>query len=346
MPSPPDAAARAAEAQADEAALRTAADAGIHRIAVPTPFGIGDVNVYLIQDDPLTLVDSGPNSATALLALEDALRGLGHALTDIELLVVTHQHADHVGLARAIQARSGAEIACLDDLAPVLEDWDAWGAQDDDDALLLMQRHGVEDHVSEALRAVADIVRGWGTSCVVDRRLADGSALQLRDRELQVQHRPGHSPSDTLLVDGARRMALVGDHLLKQISSNALVSRPLRDWDGRRPQTLMTYQRSLRQTRDLDLDLVLGGHRGPITDHRTLIDERLASNDRRAEFLYDKLAGGPLTAHELAIATWGSVAVTQAFLTLSEVLGHLDLLTNAGMVVEDRSEHVIRFARA
>ncbi|MCW2958009.1 MAG: hypothetical protein JWP18_812 [Solirubrobacterales bacterium] len=345
MPSPPDAA-RAAEARADEAALRTAADAGVHCIAVPTPFGIGDVNVYLIEDDPLTLVDSGPNSATSLLAVEDALKDLGHAPADIELVVVTHQHADHIGLAHAIRAHGGAEVACLDDLAPVLEDWDAWGKQDDDDALLLMQRHGVEDHVSEALRAVADLVRGWGASCPIDRPLADGSVLKLRDRELQVQHRPGHSPSDTLLVDVARRMALVGDHLLKQISSNALVSRPLRGWDGKRPQTLVTYQRSLRQTRDLDLDLVLGGHRGPITDHRALIDERLAANDRRAEFLYDKLADGPLTAHELAIATWGNVAVTQAFLTLSEILGHLDLLTNDGTVIEDRSETVIRFARA
>jgi hypothetical protein len=38
-----------------------AADAGIHRLAIPTPFAVGRVNTYLIEDDPLTLVDSGPN---------------------------------------------------------------------------------------------------------------------------------------------------------------------------------------------------------------------------------------------------------------------------------------------
>jgi glyoxylase-like metal-dependent hydrolase (beta-lactamase superfamily II) len=345
MPSPRDAAAPATEADAEVQALRDAADAGIQRIPIPTPFGVGDVNVYLIQDDPLTLVDSGPNSATALLELERALGALGHGLDDIELLVVTHQHIDHTGLAHAIASRGKAEVACLDLLAPVLEDWDTWGAQDDDDALLIMQRHGVEDHVAEALRAVADLVRGWGSSCRVDRRLVGGSTLTLRDRELRILHRPGHSPSDTVLHDEHRRIALSGDHLLAGVSSNAVVSRPLRDWDGTRPQTLVTYRESLRATQALDLDLVLGGHRGPVTDHKALIDERLAAHERRAQSLYEKLAAGPMTAHELATATWGSVAVTQAFLTLSEVLGHMDLLTNDGLVLEDRSEQVIRFSR-
>jgi hypothetical protein len=48
-----------------QAALRRAADAGIHCLAIPTPFQVGRVNTYLIEDDPLTLIDSGPNSGTA-----------------------------------------------------------------------------------------------------------------------------------------------------------------------------------------------------------------------------------------------------------------------------------------
>jgi hypothetical protein len=96
---------------------------------------------------------------------------------------------------------------------------------------------------------------------------------------------------------------------------------------------------------ELDLDVLLGGHRDPVTGHRALIAERLASHERRAAGLLDKLARGPSTAHELATATWGEVALTQAYLTLSEVLGHLDLLIDDGAVVEDRSNHVIRFER-
>ena len=43
----------------------------IHRLSIPTPFRVGPVNCYLIEDDPLTLVDVGPNSGSTLVALEE-----------------------------------------------------------------------------------------------------------------------------------------------------------------------------------------------------------------------------------------------------------------------------------
>jgi glyoxylase-like metal-dependent hydrolase (beta-lactamase superfamily II) len=328
-------------------ALEQVREQGIHCLPIVTPFGIGDVNCYLIEDDPLTLVDCGPNTGSSLLELQRQVQALGHELHDIELLIVTHQHIDHMGLAHVFAARTQAQIACLDLLAPVLEDWERHAADDDDDALLLMQRHGVEDHVSDALRAVADTVRGYGAPTRVDRPLADGETIRLRDRELTVHHRPGHSPSDIVLHDAERRLLLAGDHLLGGVSSNALISRPLTPgWDGSRPRTLLQYRESLRATAAMDLDIVLGGHRHPVTGHREVIAGRFADHERRAEAFYDKLADGPMTAHEIATATWGAVAITQVFLTLSEVIGHLDLLIADGRVVEDRSEHVVRFSRA
>ena len=45
----------------------------IHRISVPTPFYVGPVNVYLIQEDPLTLIDAGPRSPGSLEALRAGL---------------------------------------------------------------------------------------------------------------------------------------------------------------------------------------------------------------------------------------------------------------------------------
>ena len=81
---------------------------------------VGRVNAYLIEDSPLTLVDSGPNSAKALDELEQALHARGHAVEDIELLVITHQHMDHFGLASILARRSGAEVAALEPLAGYL----------------------------------------------------------------------------------------------------------------------------------------------------------------------------------------------------------------------------------
>jgi glyoxylase-like metal-dependent hydrolase (beta-lactamase superfamily II) len=329
--------------------LAGAAETGIHRLAIPTPFMVGRVNAYLIEDSPLTLIDSGPNSAKALDELEQALASRGHAVEDLELLVVTHQHMDHFGLASILARRSGAEVAALDALAPFLAEYGTNMDLDDSFAERTMLRHGIPAEIVTALRAVSAGFRAWGQAVEVTRPLADGSELQLRDRTLRVIHRPGHSPSDTVFHDEATGLLLAADHLIAHISSNPLLARPLdagEDYSGPRPQALITYMESLERTREMDLSLVLPGHGAPIVDHAGLIDERFRMHRRRAEKMNRLIADRPRTAHEIAQQLWGNVAVTQAYLTLSEVLGHVDLLLRDGLVVEDEQEGVVRFQSA
>ncbi len=333
-----------------EAALARAAEAGIHRLAIPTPFQVGRVNAYLIEDDPLTLVDSGPNSGKALDELEQALAAHGHAVEDLGLLVVTHQHIDHFGLAGILARRSGAEVAALDALAPLLERYGEQAELDDRFAERMMLRHGIPADMTTALRSVSASFRGWGGKVQVTRPLRDGENLALRDRTLRVLHRPGHSPSDTVFHDESRSLLLAGDHLIAHISSNPLLTRPLdarADADVARPQALVIYLESLRRTREMALDIVLSGHGVPITDHVALIDERFRQHDRRAEKIHRLIAERPRSAHEIALELWGNIAVTQAYLTLSEVLGHVDLLLNAGRAVEiEAADGTVRFAAA
>jgi glyoxylase-like metal-dependent hydrolase (beta-lactamase superfamily II) len=275
----------------------------IHCLPIPTPFMVGRVNVYLIEDDPLTLVDTGPNSGKALDELERALADHGRQVEDLELIVITHQHLDHQGLAQILARRSGADVAALDRLVPLLERFAEANEADDAFAEALMLRHGLSPDVAVALRSVSRAFRAWGSSVEVNRTLTDGGVLELRDRRLQVFHRPGHSPTDTIF------------------------------WDERR-QALVTYMDSLRKTRELPAKLVLPGHGDPIEDHAALIDERFRVHERRAAKILGLLAEQPRTAHDVAQALWGNIAVTQAFLTLSEVLGHVDLLLNRGQVRE------------
>jgi glyoxylase-like metal-dependent hydrolase (beta-lactamase superfamily II) len=342
------------EAAEEQEALAVAAEAGIHRLAIPTPFQVGRVNAYLIEDSPLTLVDSGPNSAKALDELEQALAARGHAIEDIGLLIVTHQHIDHFGLAAILARRSGAEVAALDRLAPFLARFGEQAELDDVFAQELMLRHGIAADVVSALRAVSASFRAWGSAVEVSRPLADGGELRLRDRTLRVLHRPGHSPSDTVYLDESRSILLSADHLIKHISSNPLLTRPLGAEGGNaeraaadeRPRALETYISSLEKTRAMDLSLVLPGHGKPIVDHVSLIDERFRLHRRRAEKIRRLIASEPRTAHEIAYELWGNIAVTQAFLTLSEVLGHVDLLLADGRVLEQESEGVVRFVGA
>jgi glyoxylase-like metal-dependent hydrolase (beta-lactamase superfamily II) len=304
----------------------------IHCLPIPTPFMVGRVNVYLIEDEPLTLVDTGPNSGKALDELETALADHGRRVEDLELIVITHQHMDHEGLAQILARRSRAQVAALDRLAPLLERFGDANEADDAFAEATMLRHGLSPDIAVALRSVSRAFRAWGSSVQVTRTLHDGGTLELRDRTLQVFHRPGHSPTDTVFWDDARGELIAADHLIKHISSNPLLSRPL---DGEeRPQALVTYLDSLRQTRELPARIVYSGHGEPIDDHVALIDERFRLHERRAQKILGLIAEQPRTAHDIAQALWGNIAVTQAYLTLSEVLGHVDLLLNAEQVRE------------
>jgi glyoxylase-like metal-dependent hydrolase (beta-lactamase superfamily II) len=310
-----------------------AAAAGVHRLAIPTPFAVGRVNVYLIEDEPLTLVDAGPNSGTSFDELQRGIAGLGHSLEDIELVLLTHQHIDHLGLVSLVAAHSGAEVAAIEAAVPFVESFSLEAQADDDFAREIMLRHGIAEDVAAALGSVSRAFRAWGARVDVTRVLRDGERIELRDRTFQVAFRPGHSPSDTVFLDAERRHLIAGDHLLGHISSNPLITRA-RDGSGGRSRALLAYLESLRRTREMDVDLVLPGHGDPVRDHRALIDERLRMHRRRADKIHRLVAQRPRTAYGVAQTLWGNIAVTQAFLTLSEVLGHMDLLVSEGRVRE------------
>jgi glyoxylase-like metal-dependent hydrolase (beta-lactamase superfamily II) len=339
-----DAAGAGADAEATraaQAALGRAEAGGISRIPVPTPFRVGPINVYLIEDEPLTLIDAGPNSATSFDVLEAGLAERGRAVADVELLVLTHQHPDHQGLAASIVRRSGADVAALDRLAGPLADWAGYADRNDEFAEGLMRRHGIAPEMTNVLRAVARAQHGWGASVTTTRPLVPGERLVLRDRSLQILHSPGHSPSDTLFWDEERDILIGGDHLLGHISSNPIITLPLDDDEAARalagedrPHPLPDYLASLRRTRDLGPGLVLPGHGDPVTDARALVEQRLVMHRRRADKIHGILTARARTAHEVAREMWGDRALSQPILTLSEVLGHIDLLAAEGRARE------------
>jgi glyoxylase-like metal-dependent hydrolase (beta-lactamase superfamily II) len=325
-----------------EAALEQGALAGVHCLSVATPFAVGTVNAFLIEDDPLTLIDVGPNSGKSLEELNTQLAHHGHSIDDLGLIIVTHQHLDHIGLVEIAVEHSGAEVAAIGAAARRLENFDEEAAAEDDYAVSVMLRNGIPKEVTAALRQVSASFHGWGSEFKVTRPLSDGETIELANRQLVAYHRPGHSPSDTVFWDPDHKFLFSGDHLLAGVSSNPLITLPL-DGSKRRVQTLVQYIESLKKTRAMPAEIVFGGHGEPVTDHRSLIDSRFASTDRRKEKIHRLISERSRTGYELAQAIWGNVAVTQAYLTLSEVIGHTDILVNEGRVREADDGSVIRF---
>ncbi len=324
-------------------------ESGIAAIPLPTPFAVGRVNCYLIDDDPLTLVDPGPRSVAALDELESALAARGRALEDVGLILVTHQHLDHSGMAGALAERTGAELACLAPLADMLVDVEASLAADDDYQVGVMLRNGVPEETALTLRDISASFRRFAAPARATRRLADGDVVSLGSgRTLRTIHVPGHSPTDTIFLDEGWRIAIAGDHLIARISSNPVIHRPIAGPvdPAHRVPVLATYLDSLRRTRALDLSLVVSGHGRPIDDHRALIDQRIAHHETRKEEIAELITRQHRTAHAIAREIWGDIALREAFLTLSEVLGHTDLLVAEGRVREHEEGGVAVFSPA
>lgn len=319
----------------------------ITTVSLPTPFAVGAVNVYLIETEPLTLVDTGPLYAPALGALERALAERKHRIEDIELVLLTHQHFDHVGLAATLE-RAGARVAALDPLADYMLQLEDAARAEDRFAVNVMRSVGIpESVIEENARRAANSWR-YGESIQDAERLHHGDVLTVGDRRLRVLHRPGHSPTDTVFLDEDAREAIVGDHLLAKISSNPVAHRPASGSldPGDREPALVRYLESLALTRALDLDLVLAGHRKPIAHHRCLIDTRVKLHMTRAETILEIVRSGRNHVMGIAERLWSDIAPAETYLAVSEVLGHLDLLMRDGLAAARTTDGVTMFVAA
>jgi glyoxylase-like metal-dependent hydrolase (beta-lactamase superfamily II) len=305
------------------------------QIKAPLPH-IGSVNVWLLRGRPLTLVDTGPRSDEALDALEAGLRREGVRIEDIELVVPTHHHLDHTGLIATIVARSGAKVAALDRAADYGARYGHRSASDRAFSRELMRHHGVPDPVIDANEGFWEYIRDGSEPYRTEVRLSDGDLVRAGGRDLRILARPGHSTTDALLVDEQSATAFVGDHLLAGISSNAEVV-PVAEPTGSRPRARIEYLDNLKRTAALPLDRLLTGHGDIVKDHAQLVRLRLAEHDRRCQRILSVLERGPANAYEIAGHLWPARTVTeQPVLVVWEVLGHLDLLVDAGGAVSEQ----------
>jgi glyoxylase-like metal-dependent hydrolase (beta-lactamase superfamily II) len=313
----------------------------VHQLELPLA-GMGSVNVWLILGEPLAIVDTGPATPEALTALEAQLRTHGVAIEDLEVVVLTHHHLDHSGLATAIKERSGAEIVAHRATA-------RWGPRFHERAeaerrftLALMAAHGVPAPVIAGSEGFFAGIVECSRPFVVDRVLTDGNALLAGGRTLRAVFRPGHSTTDTLFVDVASGDAFVGDHLLANVTSGVELM-PTELCGDERRRGLLEYLRNLRRTQSMELRTCYPGHGPAIGDHSALIDDRMAFHADRLDRIAGLVADGCATTYEIARRLWSDeVAAENPVLVTWEVLGHLDVLVRRGLVretVDERGRH-------
>lgn len=296
-------------------------------ISVPTPFYVGPVNCYLIAQDPLTLIDTGPKTKEAAQALRDGLRLAGFRVADLRRIVLTHTHEDHCGLAKSLRDEAkDAEI--------LVHDWETGHRVNrlaDAAQRQLLVRAGVPDDEIALLHRMYEMVNEWGDALADDehRALHDNQELLFERGALRVLHTPGHTPGSCSFLREADRTIFAGDCLLKRITPNPVLAVDPLD-SSRRFRSLAEYLVSLARLRELAPTLVYGGHGEQITDYEELFNRYwLAVKDRQAAVLRLIPKNG-LTAWELAQQLFPDADDVHRFLAISEAVAHLDYAEHEG----------------
>lgn len=300
-------------------------------ISLPTPFPVGPVNVYLVKDDPVTLIDTGPKTRGARDALWEGLRAAGVRPFDIKRIVLTHTHEDHFGLARTLlnETKGAAQI--------YVHAWETGhlaARLQYEDYRVLLTRAGVDEKEIEEMRVVYEAARGFADELhdAEYKPLADDAEIEFASGSLRVVHTPGHTPGSISLVREADRTVVAGDCVLKRITPNPILSPDPVNPEKRFP-SLAEYLVSLARIRSFAPTLVYGGHGEAIDDYEEVFARYLRNIRERQAHILGSLPKAGASASEVARTMFPNAGDVHRFLAISEAVAHLDYAHREGKVM-------------
>lgn len=318
-----------------------------HLIQLPTPFPVGPVNVYLLEGEPLTLIDCGPKHAESLAALEAGLAEHDRRLEDIHQLIITHHHVDHVGLAKTVVERSGASLLTHPFNVPYFADYEAKRLSHQPFYAQMWIEGGVPEDIIEQMRHASEGIARWLDPVSVTRTIDEGEMVTMGGATWTVYHTPGHAGGLICLHNPETNELIADDHLLRDISSNPVMEPPpLGGAAGPRPKRLVEYIHHMKRMAALAPAPVIAypGHGEPVHDVPALVRKRVAFHRRRADKIHGVLCDGQLTLWELTQPIFPKLKRgMDYFLALSEIVGHLDILVEEGRVATVEDGTVVRW---
>lgn len=164
------------------------------------------VSIYVLKGDLIAVVDTGYRFHPET-TIRPALAQLGILPTDVDLILNTHGHPDHLGGNAALKAMSGADIAVPAGDAHLANGVDVH-LHSPTDHLMAMQALGWTDQIREREAFLRDRV----DACDVDRVLAAGDTVDLGgDLRFTVVPTPGHSVGSVTFYCEPLGVALTGD---------------------------------------------------------------------------------------------------------------------------------------
>lgn len=322
---------------------------GIFRIAVPISISpLGHTWVYAMESPRgVVLVDAGWDDDAAWEALTVGLEEIGHGVADVEGVVVTHFHPDHVGLCGRVREASGAWIAMHEAdrvhfdrmVAPRDADWIAA-----EKAMLRLAGAAPADLV-QFEREVRRTPPARAHA-VPDRKLVDGEVVALAGRGLRTVLTPGHTPGHACFHLEDVDVMFTGDHVLQKTSPHVgTFTVPLAERDE-----LAEFMGSLRRVEKMGVTRGLGSHGDVIDDVAGRAGALVEHHEEQLDLLHAAFGDDRITLWQVATLMrwykpWAELPWTGKSLALSEAAAHLRHLVARGLVVPEAGEGPALFRR-
>ena len=301
---------------------------GIAKLTLPTPFPVGDVNAYLIKGDRLTLVDAGTKTQESWESFKSQLADLRLKPEDIEQVILTHHHPDHVGMLDYLSI--GLELYGH----PLNERWINRTEEFEQIHKGFYEKFFEQSAIPEQyfVPSLKVMKKTLVFSC---NRSLTGTVLENDVPPAlpgwRVLETPGHAQSHIVLLRESDGTMIAGDTILAGISPNPLLEPPL-PGEADRPKPLVQYNATLKKLQQYPIGLVYTGHGTEITELHSLIEKRLARQHDRAMQVRGMLDGRELTVFEVCKLLFPTVYERELNLTISETVGQLDYLQSLDAV--------------
>jgi glyoxylase-like metal-dependent hydrolase (beta-lactamase superfamily II) len=311
----------------------------VHRIEISVDWPPGHVVATLIDGQEPILVDAGMVGEHSLEELEAGLADAGRSLAEIEHLVVTHPHVDHLGQIPALRQAADPTIH-----APV-------GVRQrlDRDRTALEEAvrtngkaAGLEGSTLEmAVEKSTDSLernRSLLDPDAVDHWIEHDQRFTVGELEFQGIHTPGHQADHFCYygtLDG-EAVLFSGDLLLEPFRSVTIHA----GLDEGAEDGVQAFYTALERLDGLDVDRVYPGHGPAHTQFEATIDRSRSSLDRMLDHTHGLIEDGCETALDIAAERSGDREIQYV---LCEVVGALALLESQGRLERTVEDGVNRY---
>lgn len=313
-----------------------------YKIEVPLPKNpLKVLNSYLVKGHGRNLlIDTGFNREESKKALFAGLEALDVTLEETDIFI-THLHADHSGNVSSV-ATEESVVYCGEIDAKIVNATHTTAYWSELGSVFSLNGFPLED-LHETIR------RHPGNRFNPDRDhvftiVRENDVIEVGDYHFICLETPGHTPAHVCLYEPKNKILISGDHVLDDITPNITIELGL-------PDPLGHYLKSLEKIDQMDISLVLPGHRRFIDNIHKRIEELKHHHENRLNEVLDILSTGQKDAYQtaskmtwdIAITSWEQFPLAQKWFAAGEAISHLEYLWHIDKVRKVENEGKVLF---